>query len=1373
METPPPRKPRRALWQRIVLWAAAGIGVLIVLVVVTIFVLLHNTSFHRYVLRTAQVKASAAIGTQVRLREYALHFSGISPSLDLYNVSVDGAVPYRNPPLLTADHINVKLTVTSLLRRTWYVDNIALDHPVVRVFIDKQGKNNLPTPQKSSSSSQTNVFDLGIRHAMLDRGEVYYNDRKSLLDADVHDLTFRSTYALADKSYSGSLAYRNGHVKMSTWNPLEHDFQAEFTATPQAFTVKRAVLAAGPSQVLLTAEMSDYTQPHVNATYDATVNAGQFRALMKNPSLPAGVLRAKGKLQYVSQPNRPMLATLTLDGDLNSSALAVKTPSLNAVIRDVSARYSVAHGDANVRDIRAHLLGGQLTAELTMRDLAGNTHSQVGAALRNLSLAQLKNAAGNASMNNVALGGTANATSNAVWGKTMDDLVAHADVTINASAAPASGGASLPVNGVVHAIYRAPGSQITLTDSYLRTPQTALELNGTISTHSALAVRMHSNDLHELDAVAADFRTPANGQPAPMGLYGVADFNGSVTGTTAAPHITGQLSATNLRVHGSSWKLLRTNIDASPSAASLQNGELDPADRGRITFNLRAGLNHWAFSNTSPIQVGFNASQVNIANLNKLTGSTAPVSGTLAANVAISGTELDPAGHGNVALSNAKISGEPVQSLNLKFDGNGNEVHADLGLKLPQAGAADAVLTYFPKRQTYEATLRSGGIKLDQLETIKQRNMDLHGTLNLDASGRGSIHNPELQARLAIPQLVMRGQTINGVSLTANVANHLANFALDSNVLNTGIRSRGTIKLADDYVADITLDTQRIEFAPLVAAFMPTQAGSITGQTELHATLRGPLKNKAAVEAHIVVPQLAMDYKNAVQLAAAGPIRADYTRGVLQLQRSAIRGTGTDLQFQGRVPVADRSAPMSLLLQGTVDLKLAQLMDPDIASSGQLRFNINSYGSAANADVQGQVQVVNASFATGDMPLGIQNGNGVLTLTKDRLNISSFTANVGGGTLRAAGGIVYRPELRFDLAMNGQDIRLLYPAGVRSASDVNIALTGTLQQALLNGKVTVNQLSFTPDFDVTDLMSSVGGETTPPPAQGFGQNLQLNIGVTSGTGINLVSRTLSVAGAANLRVAGTAAQPVILGRINLSGGDLIVLNNRYVLQGGTIDFVDPTRTQPVMNVSASTRINQYNIQLRFWGPADHLHTNYASDPALPPSDIINLIAFGKTSEAQAANPTPPGSLGAESLVASQVSSQVTNRIEKAAGISQLSIDPVLGGNGESPGARIAIQQRVTSKIFVTFAADVTSTQNQAIKLEYQRSPRVSISATRDQNGGFAVDTKIRKPGRQAEIRCWSGAATQTKTAPRRLPEWMLREHFRAIHQARSVAPPKH
>jgi translocation and assembly module TamB len=96
------------------------------------------------------------------------------------------------------------------------------------------------------------------------------------------------------------------------------------------------------------------------------------------------------------------------------------------------------------------------------------------------------------------------------------------------------------------------------------------------------------------------------------------------------------------------------------------------------------------------------------------------------------------------------------------------------------------------------------------------------------------------------------------------------------------------------------------------------------------------------------------------------------------------------------------------------------------------------------------------------------------------------------------------------------------------------------------------------------------------------------------------------------------------------------------------------------------------------------------------------------------------------MVASSVSNQVTNPIEKIAGISQLSIDPVLGGNQQDPGARVTIKQRVSGNVFVTFATDATSTQRQVIKLEYQATPRVGVSGVRDQNGGMAVDVRIKK-----------------------------------------------
>jgi hypothetical protein len=167
-----------------------------------------------------------------------------------------------------------------------------------------------------------------------------------------------------------------------------------------------------------------------------------------------------------------------------------------------------------------------------------------------------------------------------------------------------------------------------------------------------------------------------------------------------------------------------------------------------------------------------------------------------------------------------------------------------------------------------------------------------------------------------------------------------------------------------------------------------------------------------------------------------------------------------------------------------------------------------------------------------------------------------------------------------------------------------------------------------------------------------------------------------------------------------------------------ITFDDPNETHPVLNVSVSTVVEQYNLTLTMRGPLDKLTTAYVSDPPLPTADVINLIARGKTTEEQAAS-----SQSTDSMIASQVAGQLSSGVQKLAGISSLQIDPTLGGNNQNPSARIAIQQRVTRSLLFSFSTDVSQPGSEIVQGEYRINKRWSVSATRDQLGGVAVDGK--------------------------------------------------
>ena len=278
---------RRRLW-KVAAWVAGSVVVLLVIAGIALSLVLQSTRFHSYVLRTVQARASESIGTQVQLQNFALHLSSLS--LDLYGLTVHGAGPYPNPPLLKVAHAQVGVRVVSVLDKKWYLDSFVVDQPVVKIFTDAHGVTNIPVIKSNgSSSSNTSLFDLGIRRAVLDRGVVYYNNHQSVLSADLQDVDFRASFSNLLQKYSGRLSYSNGHLQASGFRSIPHNLDAEFEATPSTFHLTEAKLNSDTSQLLLTATLEDYSNPQVQAQYVARVDGGQLRKILANPTVPTRV----------------------------------------------------------------------------------------------------------------------------------------------------------------------------------------------------------------------------------------------------------------------------------------------------------------------------------------------------------------------------------------------------------------------------------------------------------------------------------------------------------------------------------------------------------------------------------------------------------------------------------------------------------------------------------------------------------------------------------------------------------------------------------------------------------------------------------------------------------------------------------------------------------------------------------------------------------------------------------------------------------------------------------------------------------------------------------------------------------------------------
>ncbi|HXM67462.1 MAG TPA: translocation/assembly module TamB domain-containing protein [Candidatus Acidoferrum sp.] len=1297
--------------RQIIRWTLAGLVALIVIAGIGGYLFLKSRAFQHYALRKIAQTVEESTGGKTEIR--ALDFSFSTLTAHLYNITVHGTEPPAQPPLLQIAKLTVGFKIQSVLHRKVNPLELIVERPVVNVRVDHAGHSNLPVTPPRQSSSHFSVFDLAVRHVALVQGEVSYNDKKTPLDADLYNLDADIHFDPAAVRYFGSISYDDGHLRYGQYAPLPHSFQAEFGATPAELLIHSAVMRVGNSVVSVRAAVSNYADPALVADYNIRIDTRDL-ASMAPAYRPSGEFSLIGQIRYKNLPQRSMLRNLSVDGQLASETLSAAAPSGRIAVSKLKGRYQLTNGNLEANGIEFDSLGGRVGANLSVHDLDTTPSGNLQTSLHGLSLRSAQQIL-RPQLRQVAVSGVLNGTAHASWSGSISNIRVRSDLLVSAAAknTARSTADEIPVDGVIHANYDGSRNALTLRESSLRIPSATLTADGELGRRSNLQVQVQASDLHQLESVAAVFRDNDTALPS---VSGSATVNAAVRGPLMKPQIVAEISAQNLSVQGSQWSSAKANLAASPSQVAVTNGSLVSAQRGRASFSATVSLKDWSYLPANLVKANLSLQRFPIAALERLANLQYPVSGDLDANISVSGSQLDPQGSGKLQIVNARAYGETFQTLAAQFHTDHGSIISQLHVGLP-AGSANADLSYTAKTKAYTVRLNAPGLVLQKLHTVQAKNLGLSGTVTAAVSGQGTIDDPQLSAVLQLPQLSIRDKSISNVNAELHIANHKADLALNSKVIDSSVQARASVNLTGDYYADASLQTTAIPLDVLLATYLSSVPQGFQGQTEFHATLKGPLKDKTQLEAHLTVPTLNATYQS-LEITAASPIQADYAHSVLTLQPTEIRGTGTSLRLQGEIPFAGHSAP-SFTAQGSLDARILQIVSPDAKSSGTALFDIRATGTAQDPSISGQIRLQDIAVLYAGSPVALDKLNGTLELGRQSVQISHLTGQLNGGDISAGGSIAYRPTLEFNVALQGKSIRLRYPDGTRISLDGNLAFAGNQESSTLSGRVLIDSLSFTPDFDLASFADQFSANTATPAQPGVADRINLAIGVQSKENLSAQSSQLSLEGSVNLRVGGTAANPVITGRTDLTSGELFYRNVRYELQRGILSFDDPNQTNPVLNVSVTTTVEQYNLTLNLRGPFDKLTTSYMSDPPLPTADIINLIARGKTTQESASS-----SQSTDSMIASGAASELTGSVQKLAGISSLQIDPLIGGNNQNPSARIAVQQRVTKNFLFTFSTDVSQPGSEVVQGDYQINKRWSVSVTRDEVGGVAVDGRL-------------------------------------------------
>jgi translocation and assembly module TamB len=1296
----------------------------LLLLIAAAFAVVRSQAFQRFVLSTIIEKTQAQTGARVEIRNIALHWSPFA--IDLFGIVLHGQEQNREPALFGADHLRVGLAIRDLLHHQINLSEIALDRPVVHLRVDPAGNSNLPRPPTRSTSSSN--FRLLVRQLAIRNGLVSYNDEQIPLSAELDNFAAEAGWDATTSTYKGSLGYTQGRVLTKRMNPFKHTAHVDFEAKQDELELRRIDLRSGGSHLTVQAKVSDFANPSVDGRYDGVVLPAEVAFLLKASPAPSGEITLSGTLGYRHLPNQAALKSVTVRGRMDSEKLGLPLNERRVAVDSIHASYHLQGGNFRLQKLDADALGGHFTSDAEALHLPDKPVFHLNASVHGASLEALTNMVPIDAREKVRLVGTADVQAKAVWADDIQRIRGHSRVEIHGPATVDSTSGAIPVNGLLDVSYDGRTPSASFGQSQIRTGSTTVSLTGTLSQNSSLNIVVKADDLHELGSLASGVVSSYNSNTPSLAttydIHGKAQFSGQLSGSVTDPRIRGHLSATDLRAQGGSWPVVRANLDVSPPGAELRDGYLQQeqqGQQGQLSFNGRIGLQHWSIASNKPFSAYVKLANLSVDKLQQLAKMDYPASGELSGEIWVEGSPSHPLGHGSLQLVRASIYGEPVKSVRLNLTGGKDSLTAN-GQLVGSAGAIDTALTYFPEAERYQINVNTASLDLARIQTLQQRAGSASGLLTATIKGQGTISEPQLDSEVQIPDLQVNGQRFEKTQAQLSMARQHAEFSLKSVVADGYVQANGGVDLNGQYLSNVSMDVRSLPLGPLLAKYVPKQGQDLQGALELHGTLNGPLKDPDQVQARVEIPTLNLKYKE-IQIANDRPLRIKFSNGMLAVEEARIKGTGSELNLQGSIPVKS-AAPLNVSAKGTVDLTLLQLLSADLHTSGQIQIDVKAAGTPSRPTTQGSIRLVNTSLAAEALPLALSGINADMSVSENRIDLRELRGTAGGGPLSGHGSFLLGPQPTFNLDLEAKSVRV-HQTGIRSTVEAKLQLSGNTQKSLVTGQVLVHRLSFQEGFDLSSFVSQFSGGPNVSTTSTFENNMRLNVAVQSTDNLNLASSQLSIEGNADLRVTGTAGNPVILGRVALTGGEVFFSNKRFEIQSGTIVFANPVRTEPVVNLYVNTKVEQYNITINFVGPLDQLKTTYTSDPSLPPLDIINLLAFGQTTAEKASTGSTPASVGAESALAQGVAGQVGKGLQNLTGISQLTIDP-MAGSTQNPGAQVSVQQRVTGSTLLTFSTDVTSTQTQTVQLEYQPKKQVTISLVRDQFGGYGFDVRLHK-----------------------------------------------
>ena len=1317
---------------------------------------------------TAQLKRPIHIG---RLSMHILRGAFV-----LEDFQIDGVAP-GDHPFFTARRLELGVDWSTIFRRRPEIIISSVEMTDWKMFVEKwPGRNNFPKfVNNDRPDNGPRRFTTTLKYLRAWRGNFTYEDHEVPWSVVAPDIDLNITNV---PQYHGTATFKGGTIKIQNHLPMWGDFKAAFVLDGPRVHLPRIEINTDGAETTATGEVDFSHWPNMQYDVKSRVHFARMREIFFTDEKwrLAGDGEFTGVFRLYDGGHNLRGAFASANAGLND----FKFPGLYGTLQWNEHGFDVWNAGSK-------FFGGDAAFQYSIKPLGkpAPPTQRFDVTLRNTDLVPFSDL--ELTPKGLHFAGAADAHVYLEWpsgkfnqrrgagnvwatppagvalmGPTLDGARA-ADADHNRHEwgpfAPMPLPQHLPIGGQFG--FALSPSEWGITSGIFRSEKTYVKFDGAADWNARGRFNFHvvSRDFQEADQLLAGIITDFGSPTGIVPFGGRGEFDGTMTGAFNRPRVEGTFSGEDLWAWDTLW-------GAGGAKLVIENNYVDVKD-GVVRLNGSEIHTDGKFSLSNPrtdggdeIDARFRIVRRDLASLrHAFQIDEYPVSGLFSGEMHLTGPYGRPVGFGAMTIDDGTAYGVPMRkaTASMRFDGRGIRLDA-LELSITGEPAARAGVTgaaFIGWDSTYSFNASGRGIPVGSIAAARLRNLTVSGTGEFTADGSGTFDMPRNNFRFRVADAAVGEQEVGEV--TATLALRGNELSGDLNVASPRLALTGAGRIALTPQADCELSFRFHDSSldPYVRLFLPNLSPYTTAVTSGSVRIVGELADIDHLVVDTTVDMLDMrlfDYA----LRNDGPIHMTLDQRNLDIHSLQLAGVNTQLRVLGRVGLRDEK--IGLQATGNADLGILQGFFRDVRGSGRAELRAAVDGPLRAPTFSGSAIITNGRVRHLSLPNALDNINGAIRFDSRGIQLDELTAAMGGGPIQFGGRINldgYLPG-ELNVLVTGQNMHLRYPEGIQSIVDVDLALRGNMKAPVVGGTVDVQSAVWTRRLDAPGSIFDLAARASAS-AEAAGTSdiaapvpIRFDLEIRAPQAFRMETNLIRLTASADLNLRGTYDRPVLLGRAEVDRGELNFEGRRYRVTRGSIDFSNPTKIEPFLDVEAETNVRvpgqTYRVVVSVTGTPSRLaQPTLESDPPLPQAEVVALL-LSDVQPGSVRGPAPelvrlqdPNRTETDILrtratqaLSNPLSSEVGRVVEQTFGVDTFQVSPSFTDPNSltsrlNPTARVTIGKRISDRAYLTFSRSLNSTFNdQILLLEYEATDRFYwvFSRNEDQQT-YALEFRVR------------------------------------------------